>query len=132
MLVSLLFISLSSLSDQFTVAISTPFNQQQQPPPPSNPWNMPISTFPNTSISSNNNTSGSISPPNQGLAMGSNLLYPTIAGAKDNTSNNPSPLPSMASRKTPESFLGDKFSNLVNLDQLITEPKGNNQTQENR
>lgn len=91
---------------------------------------MPTSAFPNTSMSSNNNTSGSISPPNQGLTMGNNLLYPTIAGARDNNSNNPSPLPLATSRKTPDSFLGDKFSTLVNLDQLITEPKSNEQTQE--
>lgn len=29
------------------------------------------------------------------------------------------------SRKTPESFLGDKFTNLVNLDQLVTDTKSN-------
>ena len=54
--------------------------------------------------------------------MSGNLLYPTIPSG-----TNPSPLSSSiaASRKTPESFLGDKFSNLVNLDQLVTEPKSN-------
>lgn len=77
---------------------------------------MPSSAFPNTS--------SSISPINHGLSTGSTLLYPTIAGARDNNTDNSSPLPSAASRKTPESFLGDKFSNLVNLDQLITEQKG--------
>ena len=124
MLVSIFSLSLLSHSNLFLLAISNPYNGQQSTS--SNPWNMPTSAFPNATTSTgNNNTSGSISPPTHGLTTGTNLLYPTIAGNRDNNSNNPSPLPSAASRKTPESFLGDKFSTLVNLDQLITEPKGN-------
>jgi hypothetical protein len=103
----------------FFVALSTPYDQHQQPAS-SNPWNMPSSTFPSTS----NNNSGSISPPYSGLTTGGNLLYPTIAGGIHSNSNDPSPLPS-ASRKTPESFLGENFGNLVNLDKLVTEPKSN-------
>jgi hypothetical protein len=83
---------------------------------------MPSSTFPPTT-----NYSGSISPPNNGLTTGGSLLYPTIAGSNANSnSNNPSPLPSSSAlRKTPESFLGENFSNLVNLDKLVTDKKGN-------
>jgi hypothetical protein len=76
------------------------------------------------SSTSNNNYTGSISPPNSSLTTSGNLLYPTIAGGANSNSNNPSPLPSAsASRKTPESFLGENFSNLVNLDQLVTDKK---------
>jgi hypothetical protein len=54
--------------------------------------------------------------------MGGNLLYPTL---NSGANSNPSPLSASisASRKTPESFLGDKFSTLVNLDKLVTDPK---------
>jgi hypothetical protein len=83
------------------------------------------SVFPTTSTTTNNHNSSSISPPNHGSTIGSSLLYPTIAGTTNSNSSNPSPLPSAISRKTPESFLGENFSNLVNLDQLVTEPKGN-------
>jgi hypothetical protein len=84
---------------------------------------MPSSTFPLTS-NNNNNNSGSISPPNNGLTTGGSLLYPTIASGINSNSNNSSPLPS-GSRKTPESFLGENFINLVNLDKLVTDPKSN-------
>lgn len=72
-------------------------------------------------------TSNSISPANAGFNTGNNLLYPTIAGANNTNSNNSSPIPSAlsASRKTPESFLGENFGNLVNLDKLVTETKSN-------
>lgn len=99
------------------IDISTLYNHQQQPPP-SNPWNMPGSSsmFPPATKS--------ISPPNSGLTTGGNMLYPTIAGSTNNSnSNNPSPIPSAASRKTPESFLGENFGNLVNFDKLVTDPK---------
>ncbi len=90
---------------------------------------MPSSTFP---TNSHNNYSGSISPPNSGLTTGGNILYPTIVGGGNNSnSNNPSPLPSV-SRKTPESFLGENFSNLVNLDKLVTEPKSNKKKKKNQ
>jgi len=109
-------LGISHICSLFLLAISTPYNQAS-----SNPWNMPSSTFPATS----NNTSGSISPPTSGLTTGGNILYPTIAGGNNSNSNNPSPFPSAlsASRKTPESFLGENFSNLVNLDKLVTETK---------
>ena len=97
----------------FLIDISTPYDHQQ---PSSNPWNMPSTMFPPTS--------NSISPPNSGLTTGGSLLYPTIAGGNNSNSNNPSPLPSVsASRKTPESFLGENFGNLVNLDKLVTDTK---------
>jgi hypothetical protein len=80
---------------------------------------MPSSTFPTTS---NNNHPGSISPPNNGFTSANQILYPTIAGGMN--PNNPSPLPSI-SRKTPESFLGEDFSNLVDLNKLVTGPKSN-------
>jgi hypothetical protein len=59
------------------------------------------------------------------LTTGGNLLYPTIAGGNNSNSNNPSPLPSATSRKTPDSFLGENFGNLVNLDKLVTDTKRN-------
>jgi hypothetical protein len=68
----------------------------------------------------------SISPSNTNLSMGytgGNILYPTLASGNNSNPINTSPLSSSASRKTPESFLGDKFSTLVNLDQLVTDPK---------
>jgi hypothetical protein len=104
-----------NISD-FLIDISTPYDHQQQQQPSSNPWNMPSTMFPPTSNSS--------SPPNSGLTTGGSLLYPTIAGGNNSNSNNPSPLPSVASsRKTPESFLGENFGNLVNLDKLVTDTK---------
>lgn len=97
--------------------ISTPYDQHQQQSTSSNPWNMPSST---------SNYSGTTSPPNNGATIGGNILYPTIIGSNTNSnSNNPSPLPSGALRKTPESFLGENFSNLVNLDKLVTDKKSN-------
>jgi hypothetical protein len=68
----------------------------------------------------------STSPLYTNLSMGQtggNLLYPTLASGNNSNPINTSPLSSSASRKTPESFLGDKFSTLVNLDQLVTDPK---------
>ncbi|CAF3676152.1 unnamed protein product [Adineta steineri] len=116
----------SELSEFFgaNATISTGSNSQQQAS--SNPWNMPSSTFPSTL--NNHKTTGSISPPNTGLTTGGNILYPTVIGGTNSNSNNPSPLPSAlsASRKTPESFLGENFSNLVNLDKLVTDTKSTN------
>ena len=71
---------------------------------------------------------GATSPLNTNLSMGSNtgnLLYPTLTSGNNSTPISSSPLSSSlsASRKTPESFLGDKFSTFVNLDQLVTDPK---------
>jgi len=69
---------------------------------------------------------GSISPPMSNLTMsGANLLYPTIAsGASSSPTNMNSMAATLAaSRKTPESFLGDQFSTLVNLDKLVLDPK---------
>ncbi len=82
--------------------------QQQQHHASSNPWNIPSS-----------------SPSNINPSMGNNLLYPTLASGMNSNPTNTSPLSSTisASRKTPESFLGDKFSTLVNLDKLVTDPK---------
>ncbi|CAF0920493.1 unnamed protein product [Rotaria sordida] len=99
--------------------ISTSNNYQQQTS--SNPWNMPSSNLPLIP-----NNSSSISPQNTGFNVGGNILYPTIASG--NNSNNPSPLPSglSTSRKTPESFLGENFGNLVNLDKLVTDKKTTN------
>ncbi|CAF0827879.1 unnamed protein product [Rotaria sp. Silwood1] len=113
----------NELSEFFgaSATISTSNNHQQQTS--SNPWNIPSSNFPVVS-----NNSGSISPPNTGLNTGGSLLYPTLASGNNSNSNNPSPLPSaiLASRKTPESFLGENFSNLVNLDKLVTDTKTTN------
>jgi hypothetical protein len=70
---------------------------------------------------------GSISPSNTNLATGSNtgnLLYPTITSGNNSIPISSSPL--STSRKTPESFLGDKFSTLVNLDKLVIDPKSKN------
>jgi len=73
----------------------------------------------------------SISPLYTNISMGNsggNLLYPTIPSGNNSNPMSTSPLSSSisASRKTPESFLGDKFSNLVNLDKLVTDPKTTN------
>jgi hypothetical protein len=71
---------------------------------------------------------GSTSPLYANLSTGytgGNLLYPTITSGNNTNPTSTSPLSSSASRKTPESFLGDKFSTLVNLDQLVTDPKSN-------
>ncbi|CAF1902685.1 unnamed protein product [Rotaria magnacalcarata] len=101
--------------------VSISNNHQQQTS--SNPWNMPPSNF---SVSSTN--ANSTSPINSGFNTGGNLLYPIIAGANNSNSNNSSPLPTAlsTSRKTPESFLGENFGNLVNLDKLVTETKNTN------
>lgn len=71
----------------------------------------------------------SVSPPNTNSITGGydgNILYPTLPTSNNTNPASPSPLSSSlsASRKTPESFLGDKFSTLVNLDKLVTDPKG--------
>jgi len=86
----------------------TPSNNQQITS--SNPWNISNPT------SSTSPAYANVSTNNQG----SNLLYPTAASGI-NTSPSPSSL--STSRKTPESFLGDKFSTLVNLDQLVTDQR---------
>ncbi len=106
----------------FFIAISSSYDQQhQQQHASSNPWN----------ITSSSMNPGSISPPNTNLSMGysgGNLLYPIITSGNNSNPTSTSPLSSSslsASRKTPESFLGDKFSTLVNLDKLVTEPKSN-------
>jgi hypothetical protein len=104
----------NELSDFFggSTAISSSYDQQQNAS--SNPWNI-------TASSMNTN---SISPSYTNISTGNNggnFLYPTITSA-----NNSSPLSTSASRKTPESFLGDKFSTLVNLDKLVTDPKSTN------
>ncbi|CAF0813440.1 unnamed protein product [Adineta steineri] len=115
----------NELSDFFgSGATITPSydQQQQQQHTPSNPWNIPPAM--NRSSTSPLNTNLSMSGGNNG-----NLLYPMIGSG-----NNPNPIssspisPSLlsTSRKTPESFLGDKFSTLVNLDQLVTESKNTN------
>ncbi|CAF0759454.1 unnamed protein product [Adineta steineri] len=115
----------NELSDFFgSGATITPSydQQQQQQHTPSNPWNIPPAM--SRSSTSPLNTNLSMSGGNNG-----NLLYPMIGSG-----NNPNPIssspisPSLlsTSRKTPESFLGDKFSTLVNLDQLVTESKNTN------
>ncbi|CAF4432490.1 unnamed protein product, partial [Adineta steineri] len=111
----------NELSDFFGsgATITPSYDQQQQQHTPSNPWNIPPAM--NRSSTSPLNTNLSMSGGNNG-----NLLYPMIGSG-----NNPNPIssspisPSLlsTSRKTPESFLGDKFSTLVNLDQLVTESK---------
>ncbi|CAF1360634.1 unnamed protein product [Adineta ricciae] len=125
----------NELSEFFGASANIATNTNGQQQASSNPWNMPSTTFPPTTATSsmlndnNNNLSGSISPPNVGLPAGGNMLYPTIAGSNSNSnSTNPSPFPPniSASRKTPESFLGENFSNLVNLDKLVTDPKSTN------
>jgi hypothetical protein len=85
----------------------------------------------NTNAPHASTSPGSISPPNtilpfsSGNMGGGGILYPTLTGVSASHSGSSSPFPSAnsASRKTPESFLGDKFINLVNLDSLVTEPK---------
>jgi hypothetical protein len=87
------------------------YNQlQQQQHASSNPWNITSSMSPSNTMGNN----------------GGNLLYPTIGSEMNANPSNSSPLSSSslsASRKTPESFLGDKFSTLVNLDKLVPDPK---------
>ncbi|UJR35404.1 hypothetical protein I4U23_028161 [Adineta vaga] len=114
----------NELNDFFgaNATISSPYNQspQQQQQTSSNPWNI----TPSVNI-------GSTSPlyMNSSVNNNGNLLYPSIASG-----NTPNPLSSSptsssllsTSRKTPESFLGDKFTNLVNLDQLVTDQKSTN------
>ena len=72
-----------------------------------NPWNPPAQP-------------ASISPIN--LAT---TVQPTNGNSSNSNSTSPYP-PAVHSalRKTPESFLGDKFSTLVDLNQLVTQPKG--------
>jgi hypothetical protein len=112
----------NELSEFFgaSAMVSSPHDQQSSSSSSSNPWNIPSSTMSNFPTNS-----GSISPPNTGLTTGGNLLYPTIAGGHSSNPNSISPLTTTTSalRKTPESFLGDNFSNLVNLDKLVTETK---------
>jgi hypothetical protein len=111
---SKIFVAFSILYHSIFIAVSSPYEQQQQQQQQhtsSNPWNITSSSA--THFPSSTMNTGSISP----LNAGGNLLYPTIGSGSTS-----SPLPSLsASRKTPESFLGDKFSNLVNLDKLVTE-----------
>lgn len=98
------------------IAITPSYDQQQQQQQQhasSNPW----TASPYININTN-----STSPLYTNVSTGyngGNLLYPSISPSGNNTS----PLSSSASRKTPESFLGDKFSTLVNLDQLVTDSK---------
>lgn len=95
--------------------VITPSYGQPQSHASSNPWNI--------------THTGSTSPSNSSFATGINgggLLYPMPASAVNTNPISSSPVSASslsASRKTPESFLGDKFSTLVNLDQLVTEPK---------
>ena len=68
-------------------------------------------------------------PPAQPVSLSPINLATTVQPTNGNASNSnrTSPYPSTmssASRKTPESFLGDKFSTLVDLNQLVTQPKG--------
>ena len=81
---------------------------------------LPTSTTTTTNI--NIIESGSISSTHDDSNASNSLLYPTVTGRNDSSSNNPSPLPS-TSRKTPESFLGEGFSNLVDLDELVPHTK---------
>ncbi|CAF0768189.1 unnamed protein product [Didymodactylos carnosus] len=88
-----------------------------------NPWNMPLLSTnlpPQTTSPIQNSFSSS--------DLSKNMLYPTIPSKPNQTSQSPFPANSSAaaSRKTPESFLGDKFIGLVNLDKLVTEPKTTN------
>ena len=107
---------LSNLIFLILIAISPSYGHQQpQSHASSNPWNI--------------TNTGSTSPSNSSFATGTNgggLLYPMPANAVNTNLISSSPVSASslsASRKTPESFLGDKFSTLVNLDQLVTEPK---------
>ncbi|CAF1659994.1 unnamed protein product [Adineta ricciae] len=116
----------NELSDFFgaSATISSPsYNQQpQQSAASSNPWN--ITPTVNTNPTSPIYTNLSLANNNNG-----GLLYPTIAGANNSNAISSSPTSSSllsTSRKTPESFLGDKFTNLVNLDQLVTDTKSTN------
>lgn len=118
----------NELSEFFgnSATISTS-NTYQQPSVPmsSNPWNISSSSTANN-YQSSAMTTGSISPPMNNLPMSSgNLLYPTIASGTNSspTSMNAMAAALSASRKTPESFLGDQFSTLVNLDKLVPDPK---------
>ena len=101
------------------------YNYQQQPQQPtsSNPWDISSSATLNFLPTAN---AGSISPPMSNLTLsGGQLLYPTIANGNNSSPNSASPLPSSlsAARKTPESFLGNTFSALVNLEKLVPDTK---------
>ncbi|CAF2762660.1 unnamed protein product [Rotaria sp. Silwood2] len=111
----------NELNDFFgaSATISPSYNQQQQVS--SNPWNIASSTM----------NTGTISPSNTNLSASGhtgNILYPTLTSSDNSNPISTSPLTSSisASRKTPESFLGDKFINLVNLDNLVTDSKSTN------
>ncbi|CAF1012431.1 unnamed protein product [Didymodactylos carnosus] len=88
-----------------------------------NPWNMSsLSTTlpPQTTSTSPSSFSSS--------NLSNNILYPNIENKFNQTNQSSFPMNSSAatSRKTPESFLGDKFIGLVNLDKLVTETKTTN------
>ncbi|CAF4698227.1 unnamed protein product, partial [Rotaria sp. Silwood1] len=111
----------NELSDFFGASATISPSYNQQPQVSSNPWN---------TTSSPMNT-GTISPINANLSTGGNngnILYPTLTSSNNSNPTSTSPVSSSisASRKTPESFLGDKFINLVNLDNLVTDPRGTN------
>src|SRR5205085_1385436 len=69
---------------------------------------------------------GPISPSYTNLSTHENILHPPITNNNNSNPISSKPLSSSASRKTPESFLGDKFINLVNLDKLLTDPNTKN------
>lgn len=101
------------------------YNYQQQPQQPTslNPWNISSSSTVNFLPTAN---TGSISPPMSNLTLsGGHLLYPTLANGNNSSPNSASPLPSSlsAARKTPESFLGNTFSALVNLEKLVPDTR---------
>ncbi|CAF0907797.1 unnamed protein product [Rotaria sordida] len=111
----------NELSDFFGAGTTILPSYNQQPQVPSNPWNTTSSPI----------NTGSISPLNTNLSTGGNngsILYPTIPSSNNLNPTSASPISySMsASCKTPESFLGDKFINLVNLDKLVTDPRSTN------
>jgi hypothetical protein len=109
----------NELSEFFGASANIAPSYDHQPQASSNPWNIPSANFPVTSNNSNSHND---------LNAGSNLLYPTLVGGNVSNSNNASPIPSAisTSRKTPDSFLGENFGNLVNLDKLVTERKSTN------
>ncbi|CAF3002917.1 unnamed protein product [Rotaria socialis] len=113
----------NELSDFFGAGatITPSYTQPQQQPVSSNPWNTTSSPL----------NIGSMSPSNTNMStigFDGNILYPTLTNMNNSNPSSASPLSSSlsASRKTPESFLGDKFINLVNLDRLVTDPKSTN------
>ena len=77
----------------------------------------------------------SISPSNMNQIAGRNdgtLLSPTITSGNDTNATSSSPLPAYnaSSRKTPESFLGDQYTNLVSLDELVTDIRSKEEEKE--